>query len=251
MILRLRLLMREIATLTGLALICIALLLPRTAHAQQQVDVELVFMADASLSIDDAEITFQRQGYADALLHAEVQVAIKRGALGKIAVTFIEWADDKTQDVVVPWMVIDGLKSAQAFSRALLAPQRTAYGMNAIGAALAAGQKQIETNAYDGLRRIIDFSGDSANNWSGISIEEARANVLRAGITINGLAVLCRDDDCGGSPVAYDLAEAFEKLIIGGPGSFVVTADSNNSFATAVRRKLILELASGRFPGRG
>ncbi|MGI9410476.1 MAG: DUF1194 domain-containing protein, partial [Hyphomicrobiaceae bacterium] len=30
-----------------------------------------------------------------------------------------------------------------------------------------------------------------------------------------------------------------------GPGSFVVTVDSPSSFATAVRRKLILELAAG------
>ena len=34
----------------------------------------------------------------------------------------------------------------------------------------------------DGWRRVIDFSGDSANNWSGPSIEEARATVLAAGV---------------------------------------------------------------------
>ena len=31
--------------------------------------------------------------------------------------------------------------------------------------------------------------------------------------------------------------------IIGGPGAFVVTADGEQSFAQAVRRKLILEIA--------
>ena len=214
-----------------------------SASPAEQVDVELVFLADASLSIDDAEIAFQREGYADAVQHPEVLYAISRGALGKIAVTFIEWADYRSQDVIVPWMVIDGAQSAETFARTLLARDRTTYGMNAIGAALAEGTRQIQQNSYDGLRRIIDFSADSANNWSGIPIEAGRSQALSAGITINGLAVLCREDDCSGRPVAYDLEEAFKQKIIGGPGSFVITADSAKRFAEAVRRKLILELA--------
>lgn len=220
-----------------------ALLLASAVSAQEQVDVELVFLSDASLSIDDAEIQFQRQGYADALRHPDVLAAIRRGAIGKIAVTFIEWADAMTQDVVVAWRVIDGEKSAISFGEALLAAPRRAYGSNAIGEAIAAGQRAIESNGYEGLRKVIDFSGDSANNWNGIPIAEARTRALDAGIIINGLAVLCPGDDCSGSPVAYDLEKAFADKIIGGPGSFVVTADANDTFAAAVRRKLILELA--------
>lgn len=214
------------------------------AHAAEQVDVELVFLSDASLSIDDAEIAFQRQGYADAMLHPDVLSAIKRGAIGKIAVTFVEWADETSQDVVVPWMVIDGMASAETFAKLLHLRPRKSYGTNAIGAALAAGQRLIEGNAYEGFRKVIDFSGDSANNWSGISIEEARTNALKAGITINGLPVECPGDDCSGPPVGYNLEKAFKEQIIGGPGSFVVVADKNTRFAEAVRRKFILELAS-------
>jgi hypothetical protein len=221
-----------------------SLLLIAAARGAEQVDVELVFVSDASLSIDGAEIKFQREGYAGALLHPDVLAATKRGGLSRIAVTFIEWADEETQDVVVAWQVIDGEKSATRFGKALLAAPRTAYGINAIGAAIAAGQRTIETNAYQGLRKVIDFSGDSANNWGGISIAETRANALAAGITINGLPVECPGDDCSGSPVGYDLEKAFREQIIGGPGSFVAVADKNTSFAEAVRRKLILELAS-------
>ena len=94
---------------------------------------------------------------------------------------------------------------------------------------------------------MIDFSGDSAWEGEGIPVFEARAAALSAGIVINGLAILCRD--CvSGRPVYYDLEEAFATFIIGGPGSFVITADGNTSFAKAVRRKLILEIAEGRFP---
>ncbi len=229
-------------------LVCLCLFGLAPAHAQTktEVDVELVLLADASGSIDMGEIRLQRQGYADAMVHRDVLSAIAKGLRGRIAVTFIEWGDDSSQDIVVPWMVIDGLASAQAFGQKLLAPPRRAYGRNAIGEAIAKAQREIEGNDIEGLRKVIDLSADSANSWTGISIAEARAKALAAGIVINGLAVLCRADDCGGRPVAYNLEATFAKEIIGGPGSFVVTVDSPSSFADAVRRKLVLELADAR-----
>ena len=96
---------------------------------------------------------------------------------------------------------------------------------------------------------MIDLSADSANNWSGPPIAEARAAVLSKGITINGLAILCRDADCGGRPVTYNLEEAFQREIVGGPGAFVVTAGNMPSFAAAVKRKLILEIAGKQESG--
>lgn len=230
------------------ALLCLTLLGPIPASAQEQVDVEIVFLADASNSIDAAEIRFQRQGYAEALQHPEVLSAIAKGATQTIAVSFIEWGSAGSQDVVVPWTIIDGAGSAAVFAQALLAAPRRALGSNAIGEAIAVAQAQIEGNAIEGFRKVIDLSADSANSWSGISIAQARANALAAGIIINGLAVLCRDDDCSGRPVSYDLEKAFADTIIGGPGSFVVPADDARSFAAAVRRKLILELADGTPP---
>jgi hypothetical protein len=225
----------------------------RPALAQVDVDLELVLLADATGSIDDAEIRFQRQGYADAITDPTVISAIRNTAYGRIAVTYVEWADAASQDVVVDWTVIDGSESAAAFAEALLKPPRRAYGRNAIGAALLFGKSMIESNDIEGFRRVIDLSADSANNWSGPSIEDARSEVLAANITINGLAVLCRH--CSGRPVSYDLEDAFARRIVGGPGAFVVTADSPETFADAVRRKLILEIAgtngTTRVAGRG
>jgi hypothetical protein len=106
---------------------------------------------------------------------------------------------------------------------------------------LLKGKALIEGNEYRGVRRVIDLSADSANNWSGPPIEAARDEVVAAGIVINGLAVLCRQ--CSGRPVGYDLEKAFAERIIGGPGAFVVTADSTATFAGVVRKKLILEIA--------
>ena len=56
---------------------------------------------------------------------------------------------------------------------------------------LLTGKELIEANAYQGLRSVIDLSADSANNWNGPSIPDARDEVLAAGITINGLTRCC------------------------------------------------------------
>ncbi len=227
-----------LALIAGLAL--------APAARAEPVDLELVLLADASRSIDDAEIRFQRRGYAEAITDPAVLDAIRFTGRGRIGLTYVEWGDALHQDVVVGWAVIDGPAAAEDFARALRAAPRRARGSNGIGAALLRARDLIEGNALEGTRRVIDFSGDSANNFHGPPIAEAREAVLAAGIVINGLAVLCHDCPTG-RPVRYDLERAFLETIVGGPGSFVVTADGAESFAAAVKRKLILEIA-GRAP---
>ncbi len=109
-----------------------------------------------------------------------------------------------------------------------------------------AAQTLIESNDIAGQRKVIDLSADSANSWGGMPIFEARARALAADIVINGLAILCRD--CSGRPNSYDLEAAFAETIIGGPASFVVTADRDERFTEAVRRKLLLEIAGSPPP---
>jgi hypothetical protein len=224
------------------AVLLAALLSAVAARAAEPVDLELVLLADASRSIDDEEALFQRQGYAAAIVHPEVLAAIASGYVGRIAVTYVEWGDETSQEVVVPWTAIDGHESAGAFAAALMSVPRLAQGPNAIGNALAVGQALIEGNAYEGTRKVIDFAGDSANSFGGVPVAVARARALAAGIVINGLAILCRDCESG-RPVWYDLEAAFAQTIVGGPGAFVVTADSRQSFADAVLRKMLLEIA--------
>jgi len=218
------------------------ILLSTSAALTEELDLELVLLADATGSIDENEIRFQRRGYAEAITSAPVLNAISSNIYGKIAVTYVEWADMFSQDVVVDWTVIDGQASAEDFAARLMEAPRRAYGRNAIGAALLKGKELIDGNDYQGLRRVIDLSADSANNWNGPTISEAREAVVSSGIVINGLAVLCRH--CSGRPVAYDLEDRFFRTIIGGPAAFVVTADSSETFAEAVRKKLILEIAA-------
>ena len=192
------------------------------AQKAESVDLELVLLADASDNRQIVEARLASQGYATAMTHPEVLGAIAQGYEQRIAVTYVEWGMVGSQDVVVPWTIVDGAKSAAAFAEALIAAPRRAFGRNAIGEALAFGQALIESNETEGYRKVIDLSADSANSWSGLSIAEARSGALSADIVINGLAILCRH--CSGRPVRYDLEAAFAQRIIGGPGSFVITA---------------------------
>lgn len=228
---------------------CLVLLFWAGAVRAQDTDLELVLLADASGSIDQREILFQRQGYAEAITDPEVLAAIANTAYGSIAVTYVEWAAN--QAVVADWTLIDGPESARVFADELISKPRQAYGRNAIGAALVEALRLMDTNDFDGWRRVIDFSGDSVNSYSGPPIAEARAQVLAAGVTINALPIL-RPNDPGR---AHGGLEAlYAERIIGGPGAFVVTAESRASFADAVKRKLILEISGAdlhnRFAGR-
>lgn len=244
-----RLLLKDLLA-AALGLVALALLALAPAVAQtpgesrgaEPVDLELVLLADATGSIDDREIFFQRQGYADAITDRDILSAISLGPDGRIAVTYVEWGDEDSQEIVVPWTMIDGPEAAAGFADALMSQPRQAFGRNAIGSAIAFAQRLIESNAIDGFRRVIDVSGDSANSWNGVPLEAARQQAIAADIVINGLAILCHD--CSGRPVYYDLEEAYRRDIIGGPAAFVVTADNRESFATAVRKKLLLEIAA-------
>ena len=217
---------------------------PPHARAQTTADLKLVLLADASTSIDQTELMFQRQGYASALVHPQVLTAIAGGAHQRIAIAYVEWGSDAFQDVVVAWTIIDGEASARAFGERLMAQPRKAYGSNAIGSAIAKAQSLIDGAGIGSDRNVIDISADSASSWGGIPLAVARADALAKGTVINGLAVLCREAGCTGRPTAYDLEAAFGRDIIGGPGSFVVTADSATSFEEAVRKKLILEISA-------
>jgi Protein of unknown function (DUF1194) len=229
--------------LRGLLLAAMAAFPASAQEAREPVDLELVLLADATGSIDDVEIGLQRQGYADAMVDPQVLWAIANGGQnGRIAVAYVEWAAATSQDVVVDWMVVADEASARDFGARLMAAPRRAYGSNAIGSALLKGMVMIDGNRFEGWRKVIDLSGDSSWNPQGPAVAIARDAILGAGIVINGLAILCRDA-CSGRPRFENFEAEYADKIVGGPGSFVVTADGRDSFAQAVRRKLILEIA--------
>jgi hypothetical protein len=205
-----------------------------------QVDVELVLAVDISYSMDYDELALQREGYIQALTSEQFIDAMRRGPLGKIAVTYVEWAGAAEQQVIVPWQVIDGPESADAYAKKLRdAPIRRAYRTSISGALKFSAM--LFGSEFKGIRRVIDVSGDGTNN-QGELVEPTRDDVLRQGITINGLPVMLK------TPLASmidlpDLDVYYEDCVIGGPGAFLVPVRERHQFADAIRNKLILEVA--------
>ncbi len=224
---------------------------PALPAAAEELDVELVLAADGSGSIDDDELALQRQGYADAVMSREVQEAIASGAYGRIAVAYVEWGGPVSQHIIVDWTVIDGPESAARFAEALVTRPRAAVGYNSISAAIDFSVNLIETNAYDGLKKVVDVSGDGPN-IGGRAVQAARDDAVAKGVTINGL-VIVRPGGLVRRVNGEPLNVHYERDIIGGPGAFVMTADETTTFAEAVRRKMVLEIAgtpSWRFAQR-
>src|ERR687896_385245 len=89
----------------------LALLATGSLAQEQEVDLELVLAVDVSRSMDLTEQALQKDGYVAALQHPEVLAAIRAGMLGRIAVTYVEWAGAGSQSIVTHWMVIDGADS--------------------------------------------------------------------------------------------------------------------------------------------
>ncbi|ACJ00816.1 DUF1194 domain-containing protein [Rhodospirillum centenum] len=243
---------RVLAAVLLVALGTLVAVLPAGASRAQElpVDLELVLLVDVSGSVDAQEAELQRRGYADALMSDQVVEAIRSGPLGRIAVTYVEWADDTYQVVVVGWTVLDGPESARAFAERLTAAPVTTAFWTAIGSALDFATRQFDGNGAEGTRRVIDISGDGYSN-RGRPPAEARDAAVAAGITINGLPILnSRPNPWGGLP-PLDLDSYYQTHVIGGPGAFILVAEDFPAFGEAILAKLVKEIAQAPGPAPG
>jgi hypothetical protein len=215
------------------ALLALHVLAP--ARAQTAVDLQLVLAVDASGSVDQRRFELQKQGYVAAFRHPQVLQAIRSGSTQSIAVTMFQWTGPDLQIHVVPWMRIKDQASADAFADAIENAQRQLFsGGTSISGAIDYGMRLLLDSPFTGHRRTIDVSGDGSNN-RGRSVRLARDEAVAAGAVINGLPILALEPF---------LDRYYYDNVIGGPGSFVIAAESYETFADAVRRKLIIEIAA-------
>ena len=218
------------------------------ALAGEPVDVALVLAADVSRSINDDEFTLQRRGYAAAITSPRVLEAIRSGAHGAIAVSFVEWAGEPEQKTVVDWTVIRNEADAAKFAEALLAAPRSYVGRTAIGSAIDFSASLLAESGFDAARHLIDVSGDGTSN-QGRLVTEARDAALKAGLVINGLSIFNkRAAETGGYLALHTnppggLEQYYRENVIGGLGSFVLPIDDFNSFGQAMIHKLVAEIA--------
>ena len=204
-------------------------------NALPTTDIVLALMVDASGSVNQKRFELQRRGYADAFRNKQVLNAIRGGSTGSIVVIMVQWTGPQMQALAVPWTLIKDEASANAFADAIeAAPRQLFGGGTSISGAIDHAMLILPNAPYRGLKRVIDISGDGSNN-RGRDVREARDEAVKAGVIINGLPIVSLE---------YDLDKYYFNNVIGGPGAFIVPADSYDNFAQAVLRKLVLEIAS-------
>ena len=208
---------------------------------EPEVDVELVLAVDISQSMDDDEQRVQRRGYVSAITSPQFMHAVKLGPIGRIAITHVEWGGKDEQYTVADWHLIENEDDARAFAAQIAAAPLRHVQRTSISSALVHASSLMENNGFQGLRRVIDISGDGPNNQGGL-VTASRDAVLSAGITINGLPLMLKKRSVGWYHLP-NLDHYYEDCVIGGPGAFAIPVNSLEGFADAIRMKLVLEIA--------
>src|SRR5919198_1378760 len=205
------------------------------------VDVELVLAVDVSYSMDPEEQALQREGYIAGITSRDFMQALRGGQHGKVAVTYFEWAGANEQKIVVPWRLIDGPEAADSVAAEIArAPLRRA-SRTSISGALMFAKPLFAGSGYRGIRRVIDVSGDGANNH-GPLVDLIRDEIVAEGITINGLPIMLKRPNFATLDI-NELDIYYEDCVIGGPGAFFVPGKESEKFTEAIRTKLVLEVA--------
>ncbi|NKB55927.1 MAG: DUF1194 domain-containing protein [Alphaproteobacteria bacterium] len=221
--------------LTAVFGFCLVWLSPVSSAHAEEVAVELILAIDCSSSVEPHEYSLQMRGVAAAFRSPGVIQALSAAAPNGIAVTLVQWSGASMHTQAIPWTHIHNKQSAAEFaSEVEQAPRYMRWGATAIGEALSFSLGLFEDNSFEGVRHVIDVSGDGSSN-QGVFPTEVRPIIVAAGVTINGLAILNDEPD---------LAQYYKKQVAGGKRSFVESAKNFADFAGAIRRKLIREIGS-------
>ncbi len=213
---------------------CIWVSVAAETAASQPVDLELVLAVDSSSSVTDDEFRLQMLGIATAFEDPSVLAAIEETAPLGIVVRLLQWSSNAAQAVAIDWTLISSTEEALAFAQKVRRSGRlVSGGATSMNNAMIEAVQSIRNNNFEGARKAIDVSGDGrANEGESPAIARAFANQL--GITINGLAILNEEPQ---------LADYYHAWVVGGPGSFLLTADDFDDFAVAMQRKLYFEIS--------
>ena len=207
---------------------------PAAESTAPRVAVSIVLAVDASGSVSPERFDLQKLGYAQAFRDPRVLRVIFSRPGNTIAVTMTQWTGPNMQVQVIPWTLVRDDAAASRIADSIAATRRLlTNGGTSISGAIDHAVGLLAQCPCRSDRRVIDISGDGANN-NGRPASEARDAALAADIVINGLPILVLEPN---------LETYYRDNVIGGPGAFVIATKSYDQFADAIVRKLVLEIA--------
>jgi hypothetical protein len=245
-------LMAAVAIVGSLAAITIA----AAVGSKDDVDTALMVAIDVSNSVDDERYRLQMEGIAQALEDPSVIQAIAGGAKGGILFSLITWADQAT--VNIPWMHIASEADAKAAAAKVRALPRQGGEFTCMGRMMRiVSDKIVPQIPAKAAKVVLDISGDGPDNCNAQEpIESVRDELVKYGVTVNGLPILLGNGPeivtPGAAPTqsylpdkekAHPLEAWYTEHVKGGQGSFVLPANGYADFGRAIRQKFVLEVS--------
>ncbi|HET7714230.1 MAG TPA: DUF1194 domain-containing protein [Bauldia sp.] len=219
---------------------------PRAGDAPTAVDLKLVLAVDISPSMSAREQRVQREGYVAAFRQTRLVDAVRGGAVGRIAVAYVEWAEFPA--AVIPWTIVEDAESAGQFAARLESLPLRQELRTSLSRALLFSAALLQDPSLAAERSVIDISGDGPNN-SGPTVLGARDAVVAAGIVINGLPIML-DKTGQGFFETRGLDDYYRDCVIGGAGAFALPVTRLDALAETIERKLLAEIAAAAIPLR-
>ena len=141
----------------------------------------------------------------------------------------------------MPWTILRGRDDLKTLATRLRGAGRSwVHTMTDPGGGIAAAEHLFAEQPLVSLRQVIDVSGDGRQNTGEAATADARDAAVSHGLTVNGLPIASGEEP--------GIEDWYRANVVGGPGAFLIVADSYDAFAAAFRQKLALEVA-GFAPG--
>jgi hypothetical protein len=214
-------------------------LITASARAQERVDSNVITALDVSSSINAVETQLQIDGLAAAVRSPAFVAAIQQGRAKRIGFTAFLWADGEYPEIL-GWRAIGSQEEAEAAAAeiaaqlaAILADTSRSVGtLTDLSGALDHAGALLAAAPFSAGRGIVNVVGNGEDNV-GENPQRARAALLAAGVTINGVIV-------GGDQAVIGY---FRKNVIGGRGAFVLSAARPDDLVTVFLSKFVTEIA--------
>ena len=249
--------LRTMLRLLLAAVVSIAAVSLAVAVSSEEVDTALIVAIDVSNSVDEKRYKLQMEGIAQALEDPGVIQAIVGGAKGGILFSLVTWSDQPTWNL--PWMHIASEADAKAVAKKVRALPRQGGEFTCMARMMrVVSDKIVPQIPSKAAKVVLDVSGDGRDNCNSQEpIEQVRDELVKYGVTVNGLPILVGEGPEMVTPGAAPSAQSYlpekrsvdllERWFIdnvkGGPGSFVLPANGYSDFGRAIRQKFVLEVS--------